>query len=412
MASVECAKAKVLLVSPAVDVGGAEAYLYAYAAYLIEKGHTVALAMAENLLGGKQGQALESLGVRLIPCDIGWSWSDDDWRRNDAYKAKINRQRHQMRSLLETVVPDRVFLNLNWASFGLGLMLALAELPVRGAALFHLTPHVLDVAAVEQRFYGKLATQGFCMFAVSNDTRLNTSSTLGVSCQAIRTVLNTPVIPTDLQAKTRDEIRTDVRREFDIPDAARILLFAGRLDVQKGVKENLPALVQIVQRHPDLYVLLCGGGPYAATIEFDLTRLNVADRIILTGYRSDVTRLMAGADVFLLPSRYEGRCLALLEALALGCTVVASDIAPNREVVTDGVNGYLAPVGHWRAMASVIEHAVAHPLSQKNSSEEAPPPMFDTITDQLLRNDQSWMIDVDALRSAADNLACYYQLGA
>ena len=85
-----------------------------------------------------------------------------------------------------------------------------------------------------------------------------------------------------------------------------------------------------------------------------LARLGLGDAFQLLGYRPNAVRIMAACDVFCLASLHEGRPVALMEALALGLPVVATDVGGNREVVEPGREGTLVPPSRPAALASAL----------------------------------------------------------
>lgn len=152
------------------------------------------------------------------------------------------------------------------------------------------------------------------------------------------------------------------------PDAARreahppIVLTVGRLDHQKGQTYLLEAAARL----PEARFVLAGDGPDRTVLEEQAQRLNIADRVDFLGYRQDIPDLLAGCDVFVLPSLYEGLPLSVLEAMAAGKPVIATAIAGTDEAVTDRVTGILVPPRQPRPLAEAIRELVDDPrLAQR-----------------------------------------------
>ena len=97
-----------------------------------------------------------------------------------------------------------------------------------------------------------------------------------------------------------------------------------------------------------------GQGPLEAEIRAEHARLGLGDRFALLGYRTDATRLVAAADVFVLASHHEGLPVTVMEALTLGVPVIAPDVGGIREAVTDGRDGLLVRPDDPTALADAI----------------------------------------------------------
>ncbi|HEX3157704.1 MAG TPA: N-acetyl-alpha-D-glucosaminyl L-malate synthase BshA [Gemmatimonadaceae bacterium] len=118
-------------------------------------------------------------------------------------------------------------------------------------------------------------------------------------------------------------------------------------------------------------LVMVGDGPDRVLAEEEARRLGVASDVHFLGKIDDVAPLLAGADLFLLPSASESFGLSALEALASGVPVVASDTGGLREVVRDGVTGALRPVGDVEAMAAAALHILSDRARWQDMSSAA-----------------------------------------
>src|SRR5204862_4953616 len=121
----------------------------------------------------------------------------------------------------------------------------------------------------------------------------------------------------------------------------RLVAGVGRLDAQKDFPTFLRAAAMIAAEVPDVDVLVVGEGGERAALEALARRLGLGARVVFTGLRHDVPRLLAAVDVFALTSLYEGFPNVLLEAMATGAVAVATDVGGWRELVTSGETGLL-----------------------------------------------------------------------
>ncbi len=139
------------------------------------------------------------------------------------------------------------------------------------------------------------------------------------------------------------------------------ILHVGRLCDVKGQRELIRALAEL-----DAFVVLVGrdleaGGAFQQRLEREAERLGVSDRVLFVGYRDDVPGLLAGCDVFCLPSWIEGLPVTVLEAMAQARPVVASAVGGTPEVLVDGETGLLVPPRNLQALAGALGRLLDDP---------------------------------------------------
>jgi glycosyltransferase involved in cell wall biosynthesis len=149
--------------------------------------------------------------------------------------------------------------------------------------------------------------------------------------------IETCYVGTDADVVRPDaEARRLVRDRFGVPDGAAIVLFVGRLDEDKQPHVLVEALRHVAGQRQDFVVLVVGDGPSREQLRLAVRRLRLKRTIRILGAvdPGDVRELMAAADIFFLPSLWEGIALTLYEAMAAGSAVVAADVGGQRELVT------------------------------------------------------------------------------
>jgi glycosyltransferase involved in cell wall biosynthesis len=147
---------------------------------------------------------------------------------------------------------------------------------------------------------------------------------------------------------------------FDIeprPHEGRVIGNVARLVEQKDQRLLVEAAPAILERFPDARFVVVGDGPLLTELELLAAGLPFE----FTGERHDVPDLLAGFEVFAFPSRFEGLCLAVIEAQAAGVPVVATPVGGIRETVVDGESGLLVPVGDADALAGAVCRLLADP---------------------------------------------------
>jgi glycosyltransferase involved in cell wall biosynthesis/uncharacterized SAM-binding protein YcdF (DUF218 family) len=156
------------------------------------------------------------------------------------------------------------------------------------------------------------------------------------------------------------ERRRGVRRRLGVGDDEEVVISVGRQEFQKGQRDLLEAMRVLLPTRPRLRFLLAGRSGHATA---DLERWRrlpeLRERVQFLGHREDVPDLLAASDLFVFPSLWEGLGGAVIEAMALGLPIVASDIPALREVTEPGRNSDLVPPASppdlARAIAALLD---------------------------------------------------------
>jgi phosphatidyl-myo-inositol alpha-mannosyltransferase len=173
----------------------------------------------------------------------------------------------------------------------------------------------------------------------------------------------------------------------ELPTGRRVL-FVGRLDERKGFRVAVAAFERLAERYPDLLLVAVGAGPEAAAVR-DLPDA-IARRVVLAGRVANehLHRYEAAADVFVAPSvGGETFGVVLVEAMAAGVPVVASDIPGYDEVVDDGVDGLLVPARDPAALAAAVGRVLDEPELRRKLADagraRARGYSWEAVTDRL-----------------------------
>jgi glycosyltransferase involved in cell wall biosynthesis len=180
---------------------------------------------------------------------------------------------------------------------------------------------------------------------------------VGVPASKVEVIYNAVRFGRPPQPTDRETARFALR----LPPETLVLGTLGRLTEQKGQRTLLQAVATLAGDLPDLVLFLAGTGPLRDALEAEATRLGIADRVRFLGVRRDRATLYAAMDIFVLPSRWEGLSLALVEAMGAGSAVVATDVGGNPEVVRDGRTGLLVPPADAGALAAAIGKLAGDP---------------------------------------------------
>ena len=143
--------------------------------------------------------------------------------------------------------------------------------------------------------------------------------------------------------------------------AGRFVTTVANLRAGKGHDVLLRAATHVTRRHPDVRFRLIGDGVLRAELEAQARALGIADFIDFMGHRDDVGVLLGESAVFAFPSLMEAFPNAVMEAMAVGLPVVATNVGGIPELVTDGVTGLLVPASDDKALAGAILRLLEDP---------------------------------------------------
>lgn len=149
--------------------------------------------------------------------------------------------------------------------------------------------------------------------------------------------------------------RHALRRNSEFPTDRKLILMVGRLWEQKNPECLVEAYCQLWESgDPGADLVLVGDGALKETLEARIKLAGLEPHVHFLGWRTDTPELLRLSDVFVLPSRWEGMPLAILEAMGCGLPVVVSDIPGNRHLVRHAENGLLFPVESAGSLASAL----------------------------------------------------------
>lgn len=151
-----------------------------------------------------------------------------------------------------------------------------------------------------------------------------------------------------------------------------VVVAAGRLCHQKGFDLLIDAFAAIAPRHPEWGLKILGDGENRPRLQGQIDRLGMNQRIELTGRRTDAVEIIASSSIFVLSSRYEGFPNVLVEAMATGRAVIATDCRSGpADLIEPGVNGLLVPPNDTSALSLALERLVNSPELRLSMGQHA-----------------------------------------
>ena len=319
---------RILILITLAEAGGAQTYV----AHLLP-----ALATRFEVVVGAHGDgplrdAAHAAGVRFVAL---------------RYVRHALHPGHDLLGLIELVAlirrerPDIVHANSSKAGVLGRLAAALTRVPVRvftvhGWAFKAYSGLVSRLYRWADRLMAPLTSATICVSETERAAGLAAHT-----CGTERTV----VIPNAVDVEAAPHARHD-------GDPPRIVT-VGRLAPPKDILTLLRALAAVDAK--TFSVLVVGDGPDRAAAETEIRALGLAGAVELAGERRDVPALLASADVFVLSSLSEGAPFSILEAMAAGLPVIASDVGGVAELVADGETGLLVPPADPARLAEALE---------------------------------------------------------
>ncbi|MCA9073547.1 MAG: glycosyltransferase family 4 protein [Planctomycetaceae bacterium] len=292
-----------------------------------QRGLDVAVACPSD---SSMTDALDELCVRHIP-----------WTASRSPGPSVLKETWALRRIVRNLNPKVVHLHSSKAGLA-------GRLAVRGSipTVFH--PHGWSFLAVNgpvkaatlawERFACRWTDVTICVS--DSERRLGAETGLRSTWEVIQNGVDL-----DIWNSPTPYSRDNARTELNLPLDAVLAVCVGRLQRQKGQDLLLNAWQPISERFPNARLLLVGDGP-----DRDELEAVAGDRVTFVGQRNDVRNWMLAADLIVMPSRWEGLSLAMLEAMACGCAIIATDVSGMQEAAGDDAACIVPPedIGNLR----------------------------------------------------------------
>lgn len=327
-----------LLIANSVGIGGAETQLARLALGCAARGHEVVVAtMLEE--PGYQAQ-LQAAGVRLVRLRA------EHWRAGPrALLAGVR--------LARALRPDAVVGFDYQSSLAARLIGRITRVPT-------------VISSIRNEHFGGRGRAAL-LRATDAMATVTTTNSRSVADRLIeRRVVSRErmrVVPNGIDVSVLQRpaaAREGTRAALGIHADAFLWLAVSYLRPTKDLGSLLAAFARLAGQPRLPHLVIAGSGPLHGELEAAARALGVADRVQLLGERDDVPELLAAADATVLPSWAEGLPNAVMESLALGVPVVATDVGGTAELVTDGrVGGLLVPPRHVDALAAAMQRMMA-----------------------------------------------------
>lgn len=216
---------------------------------------------------------------------------------------------------------------------------------------------IRGMSAWRERLHTFLVNRGVIQALVASSARTkNNAIEVGVDPNKITTIYNA-IMPFDVSHIDRNAVRQKIGLQKD--DV--FFVAVGRLVYEKGHEFLVEAMSTVTQSDTHAIAGICGAGPLHDQLQAQIEKLNLQDKVKLLGQWDEIPELLAASDVFVLPSRWEGLPMALLEGMMAGLPVIATRVEGVDEVVQPGEHGILVPLESPAELAQAILQLLRSP---------------------------------------------------
>ena len=203
------------------------------------------------------------------------------------------------------------------------------------------------------------------LVAVSQKTR-EVSLSEGIREERIAVITN-GIVPLPIESRSRIEVRKEAGMEAN----DLVLVSVGRLVYQKAHEVLIACMPDVLKEFPNVKVLIFGEGPLRTDLQAQIEKLDLSNSVKLPGKTDQIAQHLASADIFVMPSRWEGLPIALLEAMSAGLPSVATKVEGVDEVLLEGEHGLFVPVENPQALAQAILQLLRDPQARSRMGAAA-----------------------------------------
>ena len=284
---------------------------------------------------------------------------------------------------------DIVHTNLSYANIVGILSAKLANIPVVGSLR---NAHIQGQRHQQLKYHLEMFLLKYMaddIMAVGYATAESHQGKLG---RPIRAIPNAVEMPARITSQEREKIRVELVGDGQRP----LIISVGRLTPQKGYSDLLTAFAEVCQHHSQAALIIAGQGKLHDELTTQINHLSLQDHVKLLGPRTDVPRLLAASDIFVSSSHWEGLSNAILEAMAAGLPVIATNVSDSPRVVVQGT-GIIVPPKSPAHLAQAINSLLNDPEKTKTLGMAAQQHVATTY------NPQVWVQQISSMYEAVLN---------
>jgi len=346
----ENTKIKIAFVLANLKLGGVEKVVLSLAKGFVEKGLEVTLVLANE-----EGDFLKQVPCRVNIDSLNIPAPDSRGFFANAHRVFVALVRYFSNHDFDVVFPS-------WYHIDLIIMFA-----IRLVNLFKKNKtRIVLILHIPYEFYLSQSRIKFLFSIIAAKIMLKLPDKLVAVSESVKksfgnydkiAVICNPVVTQDLFVKSNEPVDQDFFTAKKVP----VIISVGRLSQQKDFTTLLRAFV-IVKKEIDSQLVILGEGEERENLQRLARDLHIEDSVWMPGFAENPYKYVSKSSVFVLPSKFEGLPLALIEALAVGCPVVSTDCpGGSKEILENGKYGKLVPVGDHEAIAKAIIDTLKNP---------------------------------------------------
>ncbi|MCS6805703.1 MAG: glycosyltransferase [Acidobacteriota bacterium] len=337
--------------SDAHELGGAEEYLYLLISGLDQRRYDIRFVCVDEQALAPLLDRMAQLGIQVHVLETGKASRAGRFDSRQLISLMQHLRRHPT-DILHVNMPDPyscrfAIIAAKWA--GAPVIVTTNHLPTldprrftwKGQAMLLLAQQYIDMTIVESELNRQVALKHYKL-----DPHRTVTIYHGIDLRRF-------------DAGVDDQ---QTRCALGLTSGDMVIGAVGRLTAQKAYDVLLAAAAIARKEFASLKCVIVGDGPMRGALQRLARELHLTEEVIFTGYRRDVPALLRIFDVFVLPSRFEGLPLSILEAMAAGKPVIASAVDGIPEVVVDGETGLLIAPNEPQALANAMLRLARNPL--------------------------------------------------
>jgi glycosyltransferase involved in cell wall biosynthesis len=299
-------------------------------------------------------------------CDI----AGVDCERSDLITADMHGSRQHLRSVLtlfRSVDAPIVHFHTGNSCLPRSVMVALEVLRSRRAFVTLQSPYeTISPGSGRARFWAVTARRRLHAVVSPSEHGTRFQERCGLPAHLAVTVRNS----IDVAAMAEGDA-TEPRALLGVDPDTPLIVFSSRIDAQKRPADAVRIFSVVAHEFPTALLVFVGGGQEETAVVNEAVRLGLGDRVRLVGYQTNVADWLAAATVWILPTERENFSVAVLEALAAGCPVLATSCPGNDEILEDGRNALTFAVGDVEAGAIGLRKLLSDGALRGNLSRAA-----------------------------------------